>query len=82
MKEVCLFGDGMHSARLMVVLERPEFEGLQKLTCRYMKWYGDVLSVLQSAWHMSHLEYLDMSFSNINSNHTPVIGQKYELFLL
>ena len=29
MKEVCLFGDGMHSAELMVVLERPEFEGLQ-----------------------------------------------------
>ena len=76
MKEVCLFADGMHSAELMVVLERPEFEGLQKLTCRYMKWYGDVLSVLQSAWHMSHLEYLDMSFSNINSNHTPVIGLK------
>ena len=68
MKEVCLFGDGMHSAELMVVLERPEFEGLPSYHVEYMKWYGDVLSVLQSAWHMSRLEYLDMSFSNINSN--------------
>ena len=76
MHEVCLLGSHMHSAELMVVLERPEFEGLQKLTCKYMKWYGDVLSVLQSAWHMNTLQYLDMSFSSLNSHHTPVVGVK------
>ena len=41
-----------------------------------MKWYGDVLSVLQSAWHMSQSRIFGYVIFEYNSNHTPVIGLK------
>ncbi|MBM76565.1 MAG: hypothetical protein CMK59_14250 [Proteobacteria bacterium] len=61
----------LSSAELLVLLERPELEGLKHLSLSQARSDGELESVLNQAWHVQHLRHLNISGTSLSQIQLP-----------